>query len=218
MYIIYNTIIGNIMTQSIAKKIIRRIARHGRGWVFSTKYFFDCGDRYAVNMALHRLRKSGVIRQVLRGVYDYPRFSKLFNTPASPDPNDVAMTIARSYGWTICPSGETALNLLRLSTQVPAKLRYFTDGPSKKYRWQGTLLELSHRAIKETGGLSPRTALVVQALKALGKEHSDKKVIAVLRKELSEKELQKALQETQFATNWVYDTLRRVAGKEEWNG
>jgi len=206
------------MTQSIANKIIKRIKSHGRGWVFSTKDFFDCGDRYAVNMALHRLRKSGIIRQVLRGVYDYPRFSKLFNAPASPDPNDVAMAIARSYGWTICPSGETALNLLRLSSQVPAKLRYFTDGPSKKYRWQSARLELSHRAIKETGGLSPRTALVVQALKALGKKHSDKKVIAVLRKELSEKDLQKALQETQVATNWIYDTLRRVAGREKTNG
>jgi hypothetical protein len=218
MYIIYNKINGRVMTQSIAKMIIRRINSHGRGWVFSTKDFFDCGDRYAVNMALHRLRKSGVIRQILRGVYDYPRFSKLFNEPASPDPNDVAMTIARSFGWTICPSGETALNLLRLSTQVPAKLRYFTDGPSKKYQWQGTRLELSHRAIKETAGLSPRTALVVQALKALGKENTGKKVITVLQKELSEKEIQKALQETQFATNWIYDTLRRVAGKEKPNG
>jgi hypothetical protein len=202
------------MAQSIANKVIRRIYNHGHGWTFSTKDFFDCGDRYAVNMALHRLRKNGIIRQILRGVYDYPRFSKLFNEPASPDPYAVIMTIARSYGWTVCPSGETALNLLGLSRQVPARHRYFSDGPSKKYKWQGVQLEFSHRAIKETAGLSPRTALVVQALKALGKEHTGEKIVAGLRKELSKKELHKALQETRVATNWIYDTIRRVAGKE----
>jgi hypothetical protein len=206
------------MTQSIANKIIRRIYNHGHGWTFSTKDFFDCGDRYAVNMALHRLQKKGIIRQILRGIYDYPRFSKLFKEPASPDPHDVIMTIARTYGWTVCPSGETALNLLRLSTQVPAKHRYFTDGPSKNYKWKGVQLEFSHRAIKETAGLSPRTALVVQALKALGKEHIDDKVIAGLRRELSEKELHKALLETRVATNWIYDTLRLVGGKEKQDG
>jgi hypothetical protein len=206
------------MTQSIANKIIIRIKNHGRGWVFSTKEFFDCGDRYAVNMALHRLRKSGVIRQILRGIYDYPQWSNLFNAPASPDPYRVIITIARSYGWTVCPSGETALNLLGLSRQVPAKHRYFSDGPSKKYHWQGAQLEFSHRAIKETSGLSPRTALVVQALKALGKENVDKDIIAGLRKELSEKELFRALQETQVATNWIYEALKRIAGEDTING
>jgi hypothetical protein len=108
------------------------------------------------------------------------------------------------------------LNLLGLSRQVPAKHRYFSDGPSKKYKCQGVQLEFSHRAIKETAGLSPRTALVVQALKALGKEHAGEKIVAGLRKELSKKELHKALQETRVATNWIYDTIRRVAGKEIW--
>jgi hypothetical protein len=199
------------MTQSIANKVIKRIYSHDRGWVFSTKDFFDCGDRYAVNMALHRLQKKGDIRQVLRGVYYHPAFSKLFDGPASPDPYEVALTIARSYGWTISPSGETALNLLRLSTQVPVSHRYFSDGPSKKYTWQDSQLEFLHRAIKETGGLSPKTALVVQALKALGKDNIDDKVMAVLRMELSEKELRTALRETQVATNWIYTAIRRVA-------
>lgn len=206
------------MSQSIANKIIRRIYNHGRGWTFSTKDFFDFGDRYAVNMALHRLQKKGVIRQILRGVYDYPAFSKLFNSPASPSPYDVILAIARSFGWTICPSGETALNLLGLSTQVPAKYRFFSDGPSKKYQWQDIQLELIHRNIKETSGLSRRTALVVQALKALGKEHFDDKTKAILRKELTEKELAKALQETQVATNWIYKALKQIAGDEKHDG
>jgi hypothetical protein len=101
---------------------------------------------------------------------------------------------------------------------VPAKHRYFSDGPSKKYQWQGVQLEFLHRAIKETGGLSPRTALVVQALKALGKDNIDEKIVAGLRKELTPGDLHKALRETRVATNWVYETLKRVAGEDSTNG
>jgi hypothetical protein len=199
------------MPQSIANKIIKRIRGHGRGWVFSTKDFFDIGDRYAVNIALHRLHKKGTIRQVLRGVYYYPIYSELFNAPASPDPYEVAQTIARAFGWTISPSGETALNLLRLSHQVSAKHQYFSDGPSKRYSWEGTELEFLHRAVKEVSKISPRTALLVQALKALGKEHIDEKAIVSLRSQLSEKEVKSALAETRVATNWIYSTVKKIA-------
>lgn len=36
--------------------------------------------------------------------------------------------IARKYNWTIAPSGNTALNLLGLSTQVPSKWKYVSYG------------------------------------------------------------------------------------------
>jgi hypothetical protein len=206
------------MRQLIINKMINRIRGHGRGWIFSTKDFFDCGNRFAVNMALYRLKEKGMIRQILRGIYDYPKFIKLFNDLATPDPYRVTIVIANSFGWSISPSGETALNLLGLSTQVPAKLRYFSDGPSKKYRWGGMELEFTHRAIKETNELSYCTALVVQALKALGKQHVDDEIIAALRKKLTANELRKALQETQVATNWVYDTLKRIANEGKNDG
>jgi hypothetical protein len=202
------------MPQSIANKILKRINNHGRGWIFSTKDFFDLGDRYAVNMALHRLKNKGRIRQILRGIYDYPAFSRILNALATPNPYHIIETIARTYGWTICPSGNTALNLLGLSTQVPAKYIFYTDGPSKKYNWNGAQFEFLHRAIKETSGLSPRTALAVQALKALGRENTTEKVIARLRKEFSEKELRNAIRETQVATNWIYAALKRATEKD----
>lgn len=76
----------------------------------------------------------------------------------------------------------------------------------------------AHRATKETGRLSNRTALVVQALKALGKENVGEREIAILRKELTKKDLQNALKEMQVATNWVYNVLKRIAGEEKQGG
>jgi hypothetical protein len=99
---------------SVENKVVNRIYGRGRGWAFTPKNFADCGERAAVDTSLNRLRKKGTIRNVLRGVYDFPRHSKLFNAPASPEPDQIARAIARVHGWSISPSGETALNLLGL--------------------------------------------------------------------------------------------------------
>lgn len=192
-------------------KVVRRIYGHGRGWVFTKKDLADCGGSMAVEKALPRLRDKGTIRQILRGVYDYPRISSLFNAPSSPIPDQMAQAIARSNGWSIYPSGDTALNLLGLSTQMVGKYIYFSDGPSKKYSWSGGDLIFKKRAIKETAQLSARTALIVQALKSLGKENVNQTVIEKLCNELTIKEIKTALREAKFVTSWVYEVIKKIA-------
>lgn len=103
-------------------------------------------------------------------------------------------------GWAILPSGETALNLLGISTQVPAQWQYFSDGPSKTYERQAGTLAFKHRPNKETTLLSPKTALLVQALKALGEKRVDDSVVDTLRAKFDQKELERAAREARYAT------------------
>lgn len=197
--------------EPIANKVLSRIYGHGRGWAFTPKDFADCGERSAIDTNLNRLVKKGVIRKDLRGVYDLPRFSTLFNAPASPDPDAIAYAIARAHGWSISPSGETALNLLGLSTQVPGIYCFFSDGPTKTYSWDSGELTFKKRAIKETSALSQKTSLLVQALKALGEKNVTMDIILHLRNTLSEKEIKTALRESQYVTGWVYETIKKIA-------
>lgn len=204
--------------QSIANKVLNRIYGHGRGWAFSPKDFIDCGERSAIDISLKRLEEKGTIRKVLRGIYYYPPFSKLLNSPLSPDPDQVAHAIARTHGWSISPSGETALNLLGISTQVPSKYIYFSDGPSKDYFWETGRISFIKRAIKETSALSPSSALLVQAIKALGETNIDSVVIKKLRNRLSDKNIKTALSEAQYVTGWVYEVIKKIGEKEKHNG
>jgi len=197
--------------QNIENTIVSRIYGHGRGWVFTPKDFLDCGGRSAIDAAFNRLLKKGVIRKCLRGVYDYPRYSNLFNAPVSPEPDQIARAIARVHSWTILPSGETALNLLGLSTQVPGKYIYFSDGTSKVYSWDGGVISFKKRAIKETVALSSSTALVVQALKALGEKNVTAGIISKLKDKLSDQDKKTALRETKYVTGWVYDVLKKIS-------
>jgi hypothetical protein len=198
-----------------AKRILQRIYGHGRGWVFTPKDFMDIAGNAAIRQSLSRLNRQGTIRRLMQGIYDYPSFSKLLNSPSSPDPDAIAQTIARVNGWTILPIGDTVLNLLGLSTQVPAQYQYVSDGPSKRYTWKGSALIFKHRTNKETAILSYRTALLVQALKSLGQNNIDAAVLSVFREKFTIYDINLALREARYTRSWVYDIIKQLAMEEK---
>ena len=129
------------------------------------------------------------------------------------DPEAVAKALARNYHWTIAPCGNTALNLLGLSTQVTAVWSYISDGPYKTYEWNSTKIEFKHRTNKEITGLSYMTALVIQALKTLGKANVTSETIQALSSRLSEEDKSVMLREAAESTDWVYNAIRQIAGE-----
>ena len=205
------------MTQSIEDKLVSRIYGNGRGWAFSQADFADLGSRSAIDLALHRREQDGVIRRVIRGIYDYPRHSKALRGPVSPDIDQVAHALARKFAWRIQPDGATAQNLLGLSTQVPAQNVYLSDGPDRSYTVGKTVLAFEHTALKEAGFKLPESRLLVQALKAYGENRITRKIIAKVRKKFDSALRQRILVDTKTATGWVYAAIQEIA-KEASNG
>lgn len=195
-------------------KTVSRIHNMGRSSVFTPKDFLDLASHETVRQILSRLARDGKIRRLLRGVYEYPTFSRILNDLAAPDPDAIAQAIARAHGWTIVPIGATALNRLGLSTQIPAQWQYFSDGPSKKITWDGGILAFKHRTNKEITSLSPKTALLVQAIKALGEAHVDDQVMKTLRIKLDVKDRTRAIKEARYVTSWVYEIIKRLTVEE----
>ena len=205
------------MTQTIEKAVANRIYGNGRGWVFSPRDFIDLGGRATIDSALHRFQQKGTIRRVIRGVYDYPRFSELLSQELSPDVDQVAQALARKFGWRIQPGGAMAQNLIGLSTQVPARAVYLSDGPDRTYRIGNTSLVFEHTALKETGFKLRESGLIVQALKSLGPDRVNTEVIFQVRDWLPEKLRAKVLRDAKTATGWVYSAIQRIA-RQESNG
>lgn len=197
--------------QSIEDKVISRIYGHQRGWVLSKNDFLDIAGDAAIRKALSRLEEKGTIRRVLRGVYDYPRISTLLKEPMGPDLDELASALARKSGWRIQPSENTALNLLGLSTQVPAQSVYLSDGPSKTFAIGNRQLVFKKRSLKESGFKLPESEWVVQAVKALGKERIDAHVCRKLAKKWTPVFWQKILRDTKTAPAWVCDVIRSIS-------
>lgn len=203
------------MTSSYAEQIRQRIDVAVAGSIFINADFADIADTETIRRNLNRLVKSGAIRRVVKGIYEKPKFSKLLQEPVAPNPDTVAKALARNYHWTIAPDGNTALNLLGMSTQVPAVWTYISDGPYKTYQWNNTNLVFKHRTNKEISGLSSITALVVQALKTLGKERVTPEIVSALSERLNAGEKALLLKEAAASTDWVYDVIRRLSRRKE---
>lgn len=183
--------------------------------VFITADLLDIADTQAVNKALSRLAEENKIRRIIRGLYDLPRYSELLQEYAAPKMENIAKAIARNFRWSIVPCGDTALNMLALSTQVPAVWQYVSDGPYREYSIGSCLLKFKHTSNKDITGISYKSALVIQALKALGEHNITNDIIRKLKKTLSENEKTALLQETQFGTVWIFEIVKDICRQEE---
>ena len=205
------------MSNSYMEKIRERIMQAPDGSVFVNSDFADITDTNTIKQIISRLIKDGTLRRIIRGVFEKPKYSKLLQEYVAADPNEIANALARCYHWTIAPCGDTALNKLGLSTQVTAVWSYISDGPYKTYEWDKTKIEFKHRTNREITGLSPTTILVIQALKTLGKENTDSKVIRILSHRLNTEEKAALLREGSEATDWVYNVIREICKGEKEN-
>ena len=191
------------------------IERAEAGSVFVSTDFTDITDKKTVNMGLIRLADEGLIKKILFGVYYKPEYNELLGETVAPSPNKVAHALARNFGWTIVPCGDTALNLLGLSTQVPSQWVYVSDGAYKEYSFDNTVIKFKRTTNKEISKLSYKTALTIQALKALGKDNVSEQIICRLKKALCEEDKEKMLTEAKSATSWVYEYIKVICKGDE---
>ena len=153
---------------SLERKILNYLRRWGRGCVFSNSDFFSLSSDANVACALHHLKKRGTIRPLWRGLYDYPKYSKLLREHLAPDLRLVAAALARKYKWHIRPSGSAALNHWGLSTQIPTRLLYFSSGPNRFYAIGNRSIEFKHVPSKQSHLGDAQCELFIQAIKELG--------------------------------------------------
>ena len=195
------------------KDIDKRIDESPRDTLFIYSDFNDLAPDKAVRKAISRMEKSGKLVRVLKGVYGKPNYNEIIKELIPPRPDIVARTIARKYSWNIAPIGVTALNLLSLSTQVPYVVEYVSDGPYREYQFGSITIKFLHSANRELNGLSPISALVVQAIKALGKGKVTEQDINTVTSRLSSDDKNRLLSECRQVTVWIYDAIKEICNR-----
>lgn len=188
---------------------MKRVRAGGRGGVFTPSDFLDVAARSTIDQALSRLAKNGKLRRLARGLYDFPKVHPQFGL-LSPTPDDVAQALARQTGSQVQIAGARAANALGLSTQVPAKSTYLTDGPSRRVVLGERVVDLRHASPKHLIAPGSAAGTVVQALRHVGAiRAADVARIASRRLSASDKKTlaSNALQ----APAWMRPTLVSIA-------
>jgi hypothetical protein len=180
--------------------------------VVTPKDFADIGQRAAVDQALSRLARAATVRRLGRGLYYYPKMNRRLGIAIPPDVDEIAAALARQTGSRVAPSGATAANRLGLSTQVPAKPVYLTDGRSRRVSVNGITFVIKHVPPKELPLGSRTSATVFQALRHLGKDAVDSTVVGRIRKVLSPKNRSRLLRDARYTTDWIAAVVRQIAG------
>lgn len=195
-------------------QILKRIESAGRGSLFVIPDFVDIASRQVIRQSLLRMEERNILKRVIRGIYEYPLFNDFLNEFVAPSPNLVAETIARMNQWAVVPYGDTILNLMKLSTQVPAQWIYISSGPYKTYRYDHAVIKFHHTASRDIINMGRKTLEIIQVLKALGKDHLDSALLAKIGNSLTPDEKKLILSETKYSTQWIHEAIKTICSSK----
>lgn len=199
----------NKYAQSVDNHVLSLIYGHKRGWVFTPDNFRGLGSRDAVASALKRHKQSGLIRQLARGLYDYPRKDDQLGI-LMPSANDIARALAGRDAIRLQPTGAYAANLLGFSTQVPMKVVYLTDGRSKTVQVGKQQIILKNTTPKNMATAGKISGLVIQALRHIGQDQVDDHVISQLDQRLDVDARRQLMKDIRYAPAWIAEIVRQL--------
>jgi hypothetical protein len=172
--------------ETIHKEIEGRLVKLKKGRLLFLSDFRDLGTGTAVKMAFSRLTKQGKVKRIAHGIYFMPQIDPVFGE-IHPSMEEVAEAVARKEHIHIRPAGAFALNKLGLTTQVPMRLVFITDGSPKQIRIGKTIIKFKATTPRKLSYKGMISGLVIQAIDEIGTDGVDpeirQKLIGQLKKE-----------------------------------
>lgn len=197
------------MTDSVENQVLNKIKTVKKGTIFFVDNFLFAGNAKTVNKALERLADKGEITRVATGMYVRPQKSNLLGY-ITPPVEEIAVAIAKRDKARIVPTGSFALNALGLSTQVPLKAVYLTDGAARTIKVGKRTIQFKRTTPKNLSAKGDVSKLVIQALKAIGKDKvtddEERKILEQLRKEKAEY----LEHDISLAPEWIRKIMRKA--------
>jgi hypothetical protein len=194
---------------AVPDRVIKLVQASGHGSVFTPSDFIDIASRASVDQSLSRLVKAGKLRRLSRGLYDFPKVHSRLG-PLAPSPDVVAQALARETGSAVQIAGARAANVLGLSTRVPAKNTYLTDGPARRVVLGRRVIDLRHASPKHLVAPGSAAGTVFQALRHLGSPRAAD-VIDVASQHLSTGDKRLLRKTLGQAPAWMRPTLLKIA-------
>jgi hypothetical protein len=178
--------------------------------VFTPSHFDDLAGRSTIATVLQRAVDTGTIRNLARGLYDYPRVDPQLGC-LQPSVDAIAKALAGRDEIRLQPSGAYAANQLGLSTQVPMKVVFLTDGRSRTVQVGNRQIQLRRTTPKNMAVAGRISGTVIQALRHLGRDRVDDAVLATLEQRLDADARRQLMKDIRNAPAWIADIFRRLA-------
>lgn len=167
-----------------------------------------------VGGTLAELTKEGILVKLAQGIYAKPRRSRF--GIVLPSVNKVVRAIAARDNAEVLPSGETALNVLGLSTQVPMNYTYLTTGSERVINLENQQIILKRGVPRNFSYKTRLISLLVQALKAMGQENVGEEELQTIRSLIAkEPEKESLAKDVNMMPGWMKRIIKPMLAQKK---
>ena len=187
-----------------ATSFIRRmIYSMAEGGTFTTRDCLNYGGRAAVDQALSRAVKGGLIRRLARGV-----FAKDPDGRIEFKPIEIATLKAKSFGHAISRHGSTIAAELGLKVSDSAEPTFAFDGRSSSFRVGDVRIQLKGTASRKLQLNESKTGKTLCALWHMGKREVDPYVIQRAAMYFMRSDREEMLDYMRWIPSWLCDSFK----------
>ncbi|MHC5310583.1 DUF6088 family protein [Myroides sp. LJL116] len=203
------------MSESISNQIIGKISKSKRGKIFFANDFVKYGTSENIRQILSRLEKEKLIERIAQGIYIKPKQDSLLGT-IYPAIEEIANEIAKRDKVRIAPTGVLALYLLGLTTQIPLKTVYLTDGSQREIKVGNRKINFKRTVPKNLMIKDNLLHLVVQAFKEKGQKEITDSFLNTIKLAIDKIDQQVIESQLKFASVWIQNEIKKLYYKQEY--
>lgn len=199
--------------QSAYNEIKKKIESSKRGKLFFPDDFTAFASPDAIRSALVRLCRAEILIRVAQGIYYYPKIDTKWGSGIiPPSVEEIANGIAKRDKVRIAPTGAYVLNLLGLSTQIPANVVFVTDGSGRRVSiGKGKGILFKHTSEMRTFAYrSHLMLLIVTALREIGENNVTAEQMTIIRRHLANVPQEDFQKDIQLTPIWVRKKLSEL--------
>lgn len=194
--------------KSSKNQIETKILKSSLGEIFFAEDFYKYGSAGNIRLTLFRLENEGILERLAQGIYLKPKKDPLLGS-IYPTTEEIAKQIAQRDKARIAPTGVFALYLLGLTTQVPLKAVYLSDGSQREIKIGNRSIQFKKTVPKSFAIKDGLLHLIVQAFKEKGQKEVNDDFINQLKPSILK--LDKSVVESQlrYAPVWIQKEVKK---------
>lgn len=200
------------VTRGLHGRLYGEIVRLEPGTIIFPTDFLEMGTPEAIHMSFSRLTEQQILTRLGKGIYTKPKIDPLLGF-ILPSLEDIARAIANKEKVIIRPTGAYALNKLGLSTQVPTKVVFLTNGSRRRIEIGRGTINFKPTTPKNLAAENEIVFLAIQSLIELGERGVKDKVKTILIEKLKHVPPSEIRRDARYAPQFASIILLEIANK-----
>lgn len=195
--------------ESSKNQIQTKISKSSFGEIFFLDDFVKYGSSENIRKVLSRLEEDGVFIRLAQGIYLKPKKDPLLGI-IYPTTEEIAKQIVQRDKARIAPTGVMALFLLGLTTQIPLKAVYLTDGSQREIKIGKRSIKFKKTVPRSFAIKNGLLHLIVQAFKEVGQEGVTEDFLEKITSAIRRLESKVVDTQLRFAPVWIQKIIANL--------